>query len=490
MSVEAESGVSLADVEVFYRSPVPGRVGADAFATGSQIRVGPGQERYLAHEAWHVVQQRQGRVKPNAIVAGRTANIDAGLEAEADRMGARLQRRADAPASRIQRSTIVERSAPERREQPMSRIQRSDVGMGSASVLPERPASRIRPSVVDDDVLQGHWVGVAPEQIEELALDPARTLLMWSFQHARSLDDDSLEGAGALQSLMTDPQWRNVLAAVVAFLRRTLRDPEETYSPQDLLQSIVGEAMFAGWDPDDPGELPGDHPEDDVPGNVEIEVDLHNLDALDFPGLRRRHPGLIAVALRLLTKYPQLRNHADREPWVWLYELQQFIQREKLKALQQLMKQGMEDEGGGLEMYHRRLPNKAGLPKTYTGLNGFGYAAVVYTTDGQGSIDFSAPTSQTSWINPESGGYVDLTTGVNQVTYPGEAFLPSGKLVTLSGGSRPQHFTLANAIVGNGYGPNSPPNTTWHHSSTQYLMIEVDYVPHAKHGHNGGNILW
>ena len=518
MSVEAESGVSLADVEVFYRSPDPAKVGADAFARGSRIRVAPGQERHLAHEAWHMVQQRQGRVKPNAIVAGRSANIDAGLEAEADRMGERLQRRTDSSASRIQRSSIDAGAAPEPTGRPALRIQRRDIGMESASAPQERPVSKIQRSVAeatpvtsmptrrsstawhhapgaargaDDDVMQGHWTGVPVDRIEEMAVDPARTLLMWSFQHARSLDQDSLEGASTLQAVMEDPQWRLVLAQVVSFLRQTLRDPEDMYSPQDLLQSILGTALMAGWDPDDPGELPGDHPEDDRPGNKEIEVDLRNLDALDFPALHRKHPGLIAVSTRLVRQYPQLHSHRGREPWQWLYELQRFLKHQKnLQQLQQFMKNGLEQEGGGMEMYHRRLPNKAGNPKSYMGLNNFAYVGVVYTTDGQGGIDFGATTNHTSWVNPESGPYVDLTAGVNQATYPGQAFLPSGNLVTLAGGSRPQHFTLANTIVGNGYGQNSPPSTTWHHSTHRYLMIEVDYVAHAKHGHNGGNILW
>ncbi|MEL6127089.1 MAG: DUF4157 domain-containing protein, partial [Pseudomonadota bacterium] len=33
-----------------------------AYAQGSNIHLGPGQDQHLPHEAWHVVQQRQGRV--------------------------------------------------------------------------------------------------------------------------------------------------------------------------------------------------------------------------------------------------------------------------------------------------------------------------------------------------------------------------------------------------------------------------------------------
>ena len=37
---------------------------AHAYTQGSEIHLGAGQERHLPHEAWHVVQQAQGRVRP------------------------------------------------------------------------------------------------------------------------------------------------------------------------------------------------------------------------------------------------------------------------------------------------------------------------------------------------------------------------------------------------------------------------------------------
>jgi hypothetical protein len=52
--------------------------------------VGPGQEEHLAHVAWHVVQQAQGRVQPtHQMKSGVPVNDDRGLEQEADQMGAR-----------------------------------------------------------------------------------------------------------------------------------------------------------------------------------------------------------------------------------------------------------------------------------------------------------------------------------------------------------------------------------------------------------------
>jgi acyl carrier protein len=85
--VEDLSGYSLNDVRVHYNSSKPAEVGALAYTQGAQIHVGPGQEQHLAHEAWHVVQQKQGRVQPTAQVKGAALNDNAGLEKEADVMG-------------------------------------------------------------------------------------------------------------------------------------------------------------------------------------------------------------------------------------------------------------------------------------------------------------------------------------------------------------------------------------------------------------------
>lgn len=87
--VEALSGVSLDDVRVHYDSPRPARVQALAYAQGTEIHLASGQEKHLPHEAWHVVQQKQGRVQPTLDVAGTAVNDDPGLEREADEMGRR-----------------------------------------------------------------------------------------------------------------------------------------------------------------------------------------------------------------------------------------------------------------------------------------------------------------------------------------------------------------------------------------------------------------
>jgi len=87
--VESLSGMSMDHVEVHYNSSKPAQLNALAYTQGSDIHVGPGQERHLSHEAWHVVQQAQGRVEPTHQLAGVAINDQSLLEREADVMGRR-----------------------------------------------------------------------------------------------------------------------------------------------------------------------------------------------------------------------------------------------------------------------------------------------------------------------------------------------------------------------------------------------------------------
>jgi hypothetical protein len=87
--VEGLSGISLDSVKVHYNSPKPAQLNALAYAQGTDIHVAPGQQKHLPHEAWHVAQQAQGRVKPTMQTKGVSINDDSGLEREADVMGAK-----------------------------------------------------------------------------------------------------------------------------------------------------------------------------------------------------------------------------------------------------------------------------------------------------------------------------------------------------------------------------------------------------------------
>lgn len=89
--IEALSGMSMDHVKVHTNSSEPARINAHAYTQGSEIYLAPGQEKHLPHEAWHVVQQAQGRVKPTLqMKSGVQINNDIHLETEADAMGEKI----------------------------------------------------------------------------------------------------------------------------------------------------------------------------------------------------------------------------------------------------------------------------------------------------------------------------------------------------------------------------------------------------------------
>ena len=86
--IENLSGHAMDDVKVHYNSNKPAQLNAHAYAQGTNIHIASGQEKHLPHEAWHVAQQKQGRVKPTIQMKGKVnINDDIGLEKEADVMG-------------------------------------------------------------------------------------------------------------------------------------------------------------------------------------------------------------------------------------------------------------------------------------------------------------------------------------------------------------------------------------------------------------------
>lgn len=86
--IESLSGMSMDKVSVHYNSSHPAQLNALAYAQGTDIHIAPGQEQHLPHEAWHVVQQTQGRVRPTMQMKnGIPINDDQELEQEANVMG-------------------------------------------------------------------------------------------------------------------------------------------------------------------------------------------------------------------------------------------------------------------------------------------------------------------------------------------------------------------------------------------------------------------
>ncbi len=136
--IESLSGISMDDVNVHYNSAKPAQLAALAYAQGSDIHVAPGQEQHLPHEAWHVVQQAQGRVKPTMQMEdGVPVNADVGLEHEADVMGAK----ASANAAQLQgalgdKELLQGKFAPAQQRQLTSPVQRTVTAVGGGAKKP------------------------------------------------------------------------------------------------------------------------------------------------------------------------------------------------------------------------------------------------------------------------------------------------------------------------------------------------------------------
>ncbi|WP_229413528.1 eCIS core domain-containing protein [Massilia violaceinigra] len=110
--IETLSGMRMDGVRVHYNSGKAAQLNAHAYAQGTDIHIGPGQERHLPHEAWHVVQQAQGRVKPTMQMHGGVlVNDDKAHEHEADVMGAKAAQLqstgADAGPRNVQSGTAI-----------------------------------------------------------------------------------------------------------------------------------------------------------------------------------------------------------------------------------------------------------------------------------------------------------------------------------------------------------------------------------------------
>jgi hypothetical protein len=104
--MEYSFGVDFSDVDIHKDSPQAPSLGALAYTQGNDVHFAPGQynpgsqkgQELLGHELTHVVQQREGRVKPtnkqqssyakaSEVNEGMSVNTDPALEKEADEQG-------------------------------------------------------------------------------------------------------------------------------------------------------------------------------------------------------------------------------------------------------------------------------------------------------------------------------------------------------------------------------------------------------------------
>ena len=90
--MESAFHTDFSNVKIFPNSPKAPQLGARAYTQGSHIHFAPGEfspsnsegQKILKHELVHVVQQRQGIVKPTGRIKGLPLNDDPALESHAE----------------------------------------------------------------------------------------------------------------------------------------------------------------------------------------------------------------------------------------------------------------------------------------------------------------------------------------------------------------------------------------------------------------------
>jgi hypothetical protein len=147
--IESLSRMSMDHVKVHYNSNKPAQLQAHAYAQGSEIHLGAGQERHLPHEAWHIVQQAQGRVRPTLQMKAGAVNDDPSLEKEADMMG---EKAAQFEGDHVARNLVAE-------ERVAGAVTQSVAGFGTTmKTFPDKPRANGaagRPAMTKESVGAG-----------------------------------------------------------------------------------------------------------------------------------------------------------------------------------------------------------------------------------------------------------------------------------------------------------------------------------------------
>ena len=170
--IEALSGMDVSDVRVHRNSSRPAQLNALAYAQGNEIHLGPGQERHLPHEAWHVVQQRQGRVLATKQIAGTDVNDSPALEEEADVMGTRA----------LQASVASPRGM--QAELPLQLVAQLTIAEAIQSVIPKAPGTA---AIAADLEREAIALGIAEAEVNAAKVKEIATSFGYTDAYAQRL---------------------------------------------------------------------------------------------------------------------------------------------------------------------------------------------------------------------------------------------------------------------------------------------------------------
>ncbi|MCC5944575.1 MAG: DUF4157 domain-containing protein [Bernardetiaceae bacterium] len=113
--MESAFNTSFSDVKIHQNSSKASDIGAQAFTQGNNVHFAQAKfnpssqsgQQLIGHELSHVVQQREGKVKPTTQMKGVAINNDSSLEREADVQGAKAAR-----GESVQRKAVSGSSSP------------------------------------------------------------------------------------------------------------------------------------------------------------------------------------------------------------------------------------------------------------------------------------------------------------------------------------------------------------------------------------------
>ncbi len=475
--IESLSGLSMNDVKVHYNSDKPAQLQALAYTQGNDIHVAPGQVHHLPHEAWHVVQQRQGRVAPTMQARGQAINDDHGLEQEADTMGAKAKQLQVAPST-----TIEEKSNGTTQQKVVQRKWVSLLENGSLNTEQRQLVNTIyQESPIKAYIQMLKFLGDTEKLNYISQVD-------WS---EASISAVNKAISGTIEDLgyfSTSYLFTRIEDVVVFFI------PEIEHGEEHNIE------VTAEVDESDHGPMTGGAPEEIIDWD---ELEPEGMSRLSKAKDMFGTPVLFNLFLNLVQYHCKkagvgLPDQLDKRYLLWLKS--GVFTRSQFKQLLGITPLSGDDTKQIIQM--ARTPNTYSFNGDYTGAsNGFNYDNVIYYRDGYGSIDFTKnpksivanynkaegakiKSASIQWVNPQdSSSEIQLSNDLKDKT---KGVMPSGTKVTLRTATRPQHFAIADMLF-----PNSRTGTwTWHHLTSKYKMVLVDMTVHAKQGHNGGVYIW
>lgn len=183
--LEQTTGLLLDDVRVHYNSGLPAKLDALAYTQGNRVEIAPGQERHLSHELGHVVQQKLGIVRANAMhSSGVALNTEDRLERQADEIGA--GKKIGITASPIH-GEIVQRRLLIRRTQNVVRL--SDSYMAPSNIEEQKNSNtKTARHIVSDP----GYVNITEASLQAIIVGYNQWLAHNPFGNARIKDDGEL----------------------------------------------------------------------------------------------------------------------------------------------------------------------------------------------------------------------------------------------------------------------------------------------------------